>query len=264
MDKPPGPSLIEQVGRKRGPTVLLWCLAALLALILFAPPVHAQSIAITIEESWTDEPTELSFSETVDEDATSGLQRYADVALVEGARLRPALAVYGPFRVIDARTAEMIRIVDSDAPAAFAAMLRAHPAIGLLVMRECPGSIDEHANLALARALRRAGLATHVPADGSVRSGAVELWLAGVRRSAEDGAEFGIHSWRDEDGREARDYAESDPVHREYLGFYREMGIDDAAAQRFYALTNSVGFDDLRTLGTRDMMRLGLLHAGGR
>jgi hypothetical protein len=88
------------------------------------------------------------------------------------------------------------------------------------------------------------------------------LWLAGVTRTAEPGAEFGVHSWRDEDGREARDYAASDPVHGEYLGFYREMGIDDAAAQRFYALTNSVGFDELRLLGVADMARLGLLAAG--
>jgi hypothetical protein len=154
--------------------------------------------------------------------------------------------------------------VDSDTPAEFAAMLAAHPGIARLVMRECPGSIDEHANLALARAVRRAGLETHVPRGGSVRSGAVELWLAGVRRTADEGAEFGVHSWRDEDGREARDYAASDPVHGEYLGFYREMGIDDGAASRFYALTNSVGFDDLRLLGARDMAQLGLLESAGR
>lgn len=261
MDKAPAPSLLEQVARKRGLTVLLWCVAAALALLLFSPPVHAQTIIV---EEWTeaDAPVELTYSDTDGDAAMKGAQRFAGV-LPDMADLRwPALAAYGPFHVTDARTIEMTGTVDSNTPAEFAALLAAHPGVERLVMRECPGSVDEHANLALARMVRRAGLATHVPAGGSVRSGAVELWLAGVRRTADDGAEFGLHSWRDEDGREARDYAASDPVHGEYLGFYREMGLDDATASRFYALSNSVGFDELRLLGAGDMARLGLLAAG--
>lgn len=262
MDKPPAPSLLQHVARHRGMTALLWCVAAVLALMLFAGPVHAQSIVIetVVSDEWTDDPVELTYSEEADDSATMGAQRYAEFDYDAPAAPVRALAHYGPFRVIDGRTVEMAGTVDSDTPAAFRAMLAAHPAINRIVMRECPGSVDEHANLALARAVRRAGIATHVPRGGSVRSGAVELWLAGARRSADEGAEFGVHSWRDEDGREARDYAASDPVHGEYLRFYREMGIDDAAAQRFYALTNSVGFDDLRLLGTRDMAALGLLE----
>src|SRR3546814_10235953 len=65
-------------------------------------------------------------------------------------------------------------------------------------MIDCPGSLDEEANLALARAIRRAGMETVVPAGGSVRSGAVELWLAGTVRRAAPDAEFGVHSWADE------------------------------------------------------------------
>jgi hypothetical protein len=266
MDHMPAPSLFDQVVRKRGLTAALWCIAAVLALLLFSAPTHAQSITIetSVEDSWTDEPVELTYSDAEDDSATVGAQRYTGLALDPAGARRPALANYGPFRVMDAQTVEMVGTVDSSTPAAFAAMLAAHTGIARLVMRECPGSIDEHANLMLARAVRRAGLTTHVPRGGSVRSGAVELWLAGARRTADDGAEFGVHSWRDEDGREARDYAASDPVHAEYLGFYREMGIADAAARRFYALTNSVGFDDLRVLGTRDMAQLGLLEGTGR
>ncbi len=266
MDKAPAPSLLEQVARKRGLTVVLWCAAAVLALLLFSVPSHAQTLTIesSAEEEWTDEPVELTYSEAEDDSATVGAQRYAEIAPDPAAPARRALAHYGPFRVVDARSVEMIGTVDSNTPRDFAAMLAAHPEVQRLVMRECPGSIDEHANLLLARAVRRAGLDTHVPRGGSVRSGAVELWLAGVHRTADEGAEFGVHSWRDEDGREARDYAPSDPVHAEYLGFYREMGIDDGTARRFYALTNSVGFDDLRTLGTRDMAQLGLLESAGR
>lgn len=187
----------------------------------------------------------------------TGMQRYA--ATVPPRLSAPALAQYGPFRVVDAATAEMAGDVDSDTPARFTAMLRAHPGLKTLRMIDCPGSVDDAANLALSRQVRRAGLATHVPAGGSVRSGAVELFLAGTTRTAEYGAEFGVHSWRDEDGREARDYPASDPVHREYLNYYREMGMDDARAREFYAFTNRASFDDVHYMSAAELAKFGLL-----
>src|SRR3546814_13987224 len=120
-------------------------------------------------------------------------------------------------------------------------------------MLDFPGSLDEEANLALARASRRAGLETLVPSGGSVRSGAVELWLAGAVRRAAPDAEFGVHSWVDEYGREANDYPADDPVHAEYLDYSREIGLDDARARAFSALTNNTPFADDRTLPPADM-----------
>lgn len=171
----------------------------------------------------------------------------------------PALATFGPFRVTGADSADMIGVVGSDTPRQFAAMLKAYPGITTLRMIECPGSEDDEANLRLARMLRRARIETVVPAEGSVRSGAVELFLAGVRRRADSRAEFAVHSWRDDLGREARDLPASDPVHREYLDFYREMGLSDEDAQRFYALTNSVSHDDAVFLAPRQLAAMGLL-----
>lgn len=172
----------------------------------------------------------------------------------------PALAVFGPFRVTGPATADMIGLVDSRTPADFGAMLRAFPGIATLRMIECPGSEDDEANLSLARMLRRAGIETLVPAGGSVRSGAVELFLAGVRRRADSHAEFAVHSWRDELGREARDLPSDDPVHREYIDFYREMGLSEDSALRFYALTNSVSFDDAVMLAPLQLAAMGLLE----
>ena len=175
------------------------------------------------------------------------------------AQAKPALASFGPFRVIDPRSADMIGVVDSRTPGQFAAMLKAYPGIVTLRMIECPGSDDDEANLRLARMVRHAGIETLVPAGGSVRSGAVELFLAGVRRRADSRAEFAVHSWRDDLGREADDLPESDPVHREYIDFYREMGMSDDSARRFYALTNSVSFDDAVYLAPLQMAAMGLL-----
>lgn len=172
----------------------------------------------------------------------------------------PALAAFGPFRVTGTATADMIGLVDSRTPADFAAMLRAFPDIVTLRMIECPGSEDDEANLKLARMLRGAGIETVVPAGGSVRSGAVELFLAGVKRRADSRAEFAVHSWRDELGREARDVPSDDPVHQEYIDFYREMGLSEESALRFYALTNSVSFDDAVILAPLQLAAMGLLE----
>lgn len=225
-------------------------LLPLFALLTFACPdrIEAREVSLTIiqpvietgEIEWREE---LSWTES-------------GAAVPQNS---PALASFGPFRVTDRTSAEMIGLVDSRTPGQFAAMLKAYPGITTLRMIECPGSEDDEANLRLARMVRQARIETVVPAGGSVRSGAVELFLAGVKRRADSQAEFAVHSWRDELGREARDLPANDPVHREYLDFYREMGLSEDSAHRFYALTNSVSFDDAVYLAPLQLAAMGLL-----
>jgi hypothetical protein len=149
-----------------------------------------------------------------------------------------ALASFGPFRVTASDRVDMDGVVESDSPARFAALLRRYPGIQTLVMHDCPGSDDDDANLALARMVHRAGIDTLVPADGSIRSGAVELFLAGKTRHAQPGAEIGVHSWVDENGFEATDFPPTDPVHSAYIRYYIDMGMDPAIARAFYDFTN--------------------------
>ena len=163
------------------------------------------------------------------------------------------LAQYGPFQVVAPDRAELNGSIESDTPGQFAAMLRAYPAIRNIDMVDCPGTGDDEANLSLARMIRKAGIATYVPNGGSVRSGGVELFLAGAKRSAAPEAEFAVHSWVDEDGMEPDDFAGSDPVNREYVAYYREMGMSPENAKAFYALTNSVPHDDVLYLKPRDI-----------
>jgi hypothetical protein len=164
-----------------------------------------------------------------------------------------SFASFGPFRVISPDKVELNGSIESDTPAQFKAMLRTFPLIREIVMIDCPGTGDDEANLALARMVRKAGIATFVPNGGSVRSGGVELFLAGAKRSAAPEAEFAVHSWLDEDGMEPEDFAESDPVNREYVDYYREMGMSADRAKAFYALTNSVPHDDALYLKPRDI-----------
>lgn len=168
---------------------------------------------------------------------------------------REAKAAYGPFRVLDARTAALVGATDSRTPAWFQAMLRDHPRLATLRFVECPGTYDDRANLALGRMIRAAGLAVDVPAGGSVRSGAVDLALAGASLTIDDRARFAVHAWLDEYGRGASDYAADSPAHRKYFAYYREMGMDAGRAASFYAMTNATPFERPRWLSGAEMRR---------
>ena len=163
------------------------------------------------------------------------------------------IARYGPFRVIDTETVALVDVTDEQSPDWFATMLHDYPDLAVLEMLDCPGTYDDQANLRLGRMIRSAGMATHVPRGGSVRSGGVELFLAGAQRLVDDGAEFAVHAWEDEDGQEAGDYAVDAPENHKYLIYYREMGMDAPTAQAFYAMTNSVPFDGARWFGAAEM-----------
>ncbi|WP_442044971.1 alpha/beta hydrolase [Novosphingobium sp. YAF33] len=165
------------------------------------------------------------------------------------------IARYGPFRVIDGTHAALVDATDSRSPEQFAALLRDYPNISELEMIECPGTEDDLANLRLGRLIRARGLTTHVPTGGSVRSGAVELFLAGRLRYADPGSEFAVHAWLDDTGRTPRDYAANAPENRRYLDYYQQMGMDLREAQAFYAMTNAIPFESARWFGAEEMAR---------
>lgn len=162
---------------------------------------------------------------------------------------------FGPFRVIDGKRAALVASTDAASPQAFAAMLAAYPGLEVIEFADAPGTSHDLANLALGRAIRAAGLATHVPAGGSARSGAVELFLAGTIRTVDTGALFAVHSWRDERGREPADFSPDAPENRLYLDYYAEMGMTADEARGFYAMTNSVPHSGALWLQGEDMVR---------
>ena len=197
---------------------------------------------------------QIDYGTVVEEVAFAGPEAGgARLLEVDPAQTPKSIAVYGPFRVIDETHAALIDVTDETSPAVFMAMLRDHPGIATLEMITCPGTEDDRANLRLGLLIREKGIATHVPDDGFVGSGAVELFLAGARRLAEPGAEFAVHSWEDDSGRQAGDYAPDAPKNRAYLDYYQAVGLSAPEARAFYAMTNSVPFTSAKWL-TRDEM----------
>ncbi len=203
--------------------------------VLAGTPAAAQTV--TVVEEWV--AVETTASRYV-----SPLQQQTEQA---------AIAAYGPFRVIDASTVALVGITDAASPAQFAAMLDAFPAIDTLEFVEAPGTHDDRANLALGRMIRERGIATRADHGGSVRSGAVELFIAGTAMEIAPDSQFAVHGWLDDWGRGAQDYPPEAPEHRRYLDYYVEMGMNESQARAFYAMTNSVPFEDALWLTGREM-----------
>lgn len=195
------------------------------------------------------------------DDQASGADRLVQVA---PAPVPKGVAAYGPFRVLDAHRAALVDVTGSAAPEQFAALLKAWPAITTIEMIDCPGTEDDRANLRLGRLIHARGLATQVPAGGSVRSGAVELFLAGVTHQVAADAEFAVHSWIDEYGREPKDYAATAPENSAYLNYYREMGMTAVQSTAFYAMTNSVPYTSAKWLHAADMAQWVAIEPAGK
>ena len=168
----------------------------------------------------------------------------------------PSIASFGPFQVVAPDRVELNGSIESDTPAQFKAMLQRYPSIRQIDMIDCPGTDDDEANLALARMVRKAGIATYVPDGGSVRSGGVELFLAGAKRSAgarTRNSPCTAGSMRT--GLSLMTMPSSDPVNQEYVDYYREIGHEcEEQAKAFYALTNSVPHDDALYLKSRTII----------
>jgi hypothetical protein len=174
---------------------------------------------------------------------------------VPQAALPAGVARFGPFRVLNATRAAIVDATDQRSPAQFAAMVQAYPGISTIEMIECPGTEDDRANLRLGRMIRERGIVMYVPNGGSVRSGGVELFLAGAKRIADPGSEFAVHSWVDDLGREAKDYGPNAPENRIYIDYYRSMGMTEIEARAFYDMTNSVSHSDARWLEPTELQR---------
>ncbi|KLI65163.1 hypothetical protein AAV99_02425 [Aurantiacibacter marinus] len=230
--------------------VLSALLAPLFALV--ATPVAAQEHVIVTEE-WIEVDTSLHTAGP----HTAG--RY--VSPQQAAAETGAIAAFGAFRVLDENTAALVGITTDRSPANFARVLAAYPEIDTLEFIEAPGTHDDRANLQLGRMIRENGIVTRAPEGGSIRSGAVELFVAGVRREIDENSEFAVHGWLDDRGMGAEDYPMSAPEHRRYLDYYAEMGMGEAEASAFYAMTNSVPFEDAMWLTGREMR--GWIEAGG-
>lgn len=141
--------------------------------------------------------------------------------------------------------------------------LNENPQVKTLVLKKMPGTRDADMNLRIAREIRKRGLNTHLEGDSFIASGAVDLFLAGVKRTMECGALIGVHSWGLTGDRTRRVSPETMGVDRRqkfHEDFLRDMGIDPA----FYVFTREAARpDDLYFMTPEEIARFGLLTEPG-
>lgn len=110
-----------------------------------------------------------------------------------------------------------------------------HPEIDRLVLQDVPGSINDEVNVETGRLVRNGGWSTHVPADGEIASGGVDLFCAGVERTLEDGARVGVHSWSNGE-EEGGDLPMDSPEHTFFIEYLDEM-LGSPRGETFYFFT---------------------------
>ncbi len=137
----------------------------------------------------------------------------------------------------------------------FEKIMADNPQVTRLVELVVPGSVDDDTMIKLAYRVRQLGLDTHLRADSQIYSGGVDLFLAGVQRSAEPGARIGVHSWSD-GFRDAAEYPRDAPEHEANRKYTEDMlGADDFYWFTIYAAPAG----DIHVMRTEEIDKYGLL-----
>ena len=158
-----------------------------------------------------------------------------------------------PFSIVDANTIRLNGVINSNTESAFDEVLRQNPDTELLIFGDAPGSEDDETNLRVGRKLFQLGLRTHVEDNGSIASGAVDLFLAGAERSLGSNARVGVHSWSDGNN-EATDFPRDSEEHLFFIDYYVAIGFTRQRAEDFYFFTiNAASADDIHWMTSTEI-----------
>jgi len=138
-------------------------------------------------------------------------------------------------------------------------LIKENSQVDTLVLKKMSGTRDSARNIILARDIRKRGLKTHLDRNSVIASGAVDLFLAGTRRTMDCGALIGVHSWSISGSNEnvrisPKDigYDRSQKYHESFL---RDMGIDPS----FYTFTREAAEpEDMHYMSVEEINRFGL------
>jgi hypothetical protein len=169
-------------------------------------------------------------------------------AVADNAVDRMTVRLDGPRMVLSGQ-------ITSRTPRSFLAALNDNPQVKVIVPFDMSGSVDEMAVYRMGDAIRARGLDTHLTAQSEIYSGAVNLFLAGNRRTIERGAVMGVHSWADGFG-EGSSYPRGAREHEGNVAYTRAMLGSDA----FYWFTlQAAPSDGIRVLTQAEIADFGLV-----
>ena len=161
----------------------------------------------------------------------------AGVLMFTGASCKKSDRVnYGNFKVINDTTVTMNGVINGRTEDRFDKLISDHPKINTIILEDCPGSKNDDENLRVSKKIYDQGINTMLRSNSEIASGAVDLFLAGNKRSYEPGAKVGVHSWSG-GGKTATDYAEDHENHKPYIDYYKYVGMTEEEAKDFYFFT---------------------------
>ena len=138
-------------------------------------------------------------------------------------------------------------------------LLATNPEVTRLNLTTIAGSLNDAINFHTGVLIRDGGLDTHLPSDGDVNSGGVDLFIAGNRRTAEEGGILGVHSWCCERGLTGAELPRDDPAHAVQLTYARRMlGAENGPAFYYYTL-EAAPFEEIHPMTREEMRRFGVV-----
>ena len=166
---------------------------------------------------------------------------------------------YGPFYVLNDTTVVMNGDMGSRVDQQFEKLLENYPNIRLIMMEECPGSRNDEEMFKAALMLKNNAINTHLLSHGIIESGAVDFFLAGTKRTMDEGGKFGVHAWSD-GGSSATDYPEGHEEHQIYIDYYISVGYSQPDAEAlYYFIINAASPDNIHYLTEQEIIDYNIL-----
>ena len=123
-----------------------------------------------------------------------------------------------------------------------------------VIFEKVDGTYSHIATAFTGRLIREAGWNTYATQDSEIFSGGVDLFLSGVTRVVEEGADLGVHPGCCYAGREAGELPEDHPYHRQLVEYSNEMLGEPDGAQFHHFTDRVVPFDKFRLLSNEDLL----------
>ncbi len=127
---------------------------------------------------------------------------------------------------VHGETAEMRGMIDRDTSSALLDIMSENFDVHEISLVQATGSSGYREMREASRMLSEYHLATHVPANGFVSPGAIDFFIAGWKRTVEEGAQLAVGSWFD-GAHYGVDLPRHNSLHFGYLKWYREHGIPE-------------------------------------
>ncbi len=134
-----------------------------------------------------------------------------------------------------------------------------YPNVDKIIFTTIRGSANDDVNVNTGRLIREAGYATHLPSNGEIASGGVDLFTSGVIRTKETGATIGVHSWCCYNGLTAAQLPLNSPGHASQLAFFREMLGEQLGPDFYFFTIQAAPFDGIHNMTDEELTQYNII-----